>query len=62
MLILFSINLAKLEICLISQSARCVLILEHKEYNELMDGTDVLKYSLCPKITVTMVFMPVKFF
>ena len=30
MLILFSINLVKFEICLISRTVRCVLILEHR--------------------------------
>jgi hypothetical protein len=52
MLILFSINLAKLKIYLTSRSARYVFILEQREYIELIDRCDVLKYYLCAKISV----------
>jgi hypothetical protein len=46
MLILFSKNIVKLDNYLTSRSARYVLILEQKEYNELMDDIGVMLLNI----------------
>jgi hypothetical protein len=62
MLILLSINIVNLEICLTSESAWCILILEQSIMSSWMVLVDALKYFIYPKISIAMIFMLVKVF